>query len=83
MEVSTKRLPNVKYCSVGLLDDIFMALLQFLHFGEAGTADRARFTEGEWSDSRGGDGPRGLNGKGSTRAYMKAKSDIHEVNEAT
>ena len=83
MEVSTKRLSNIKCCSVGLLDDIFMALLWFLHFRGAGTADRARFTEGDWSDSRGGDGPRRLNGKRSARVYVELRSDIHEVNEVT
>ena len=61
MEVSIKRLPNVK--NIALLafsDDIIMALLLFLHFGGAGSKTEQDSPSVRWSNSRGGDGPRRL-----------------------
>ena len=41
-DINKKAPKRKKYCSVGLLDDIIMALLWFLPFGGAGTTDRAK-----------------------------------------
>ena len=89
MEVPTMRLPNVKCCSVGPLECIFMALFEITHFWRNliawgkydGHCYDSFVSEGsamqtEGSDSRGGDGPQRLNGERSARAYVEARSKV-------